>query len=118
MSIFDTVKDLVGNQGPGDADLMSHAMAMINNPETGGLQELVQQFHANGLGEVVNSWIGQGGNQPVSAEQIQQVLGPDRIAALASKLGMSPEDASAKLAQILPSVVDRMTPTGNVPTST
>lgn len=117
MSIFDVVKEFAGNEGAGDAGLMSHAMALINDPQTGGIQGLVQQFHEKGLGEVVNSWIGPGGNHPITADQIQQVLGQDRINAIASKFGMSPEDASAKLAQYLPSIVDKLTPGGSVPAS-
>jgi uncharacterized protein YidB (DUF937 family) len=114
MSIFDTVKGIMGEEAGGDtAGLMSHAMDLVNNPETGGVQGLVQQFHANGLGDVVNSWVGQGGNQPISADQIQQVLGSDKINAMASKFGISPEDASAKLAELLPSVIGKSTPAGN-----
>jgi len=45
-----------------NAGLASHAMELINNPETGGLSGLVQQFHDKGLGEIVNSWVGPGGN--------------------------------------------------------
>jgi uncharacterized protein YidB (DUF937 family) len=110
MSIFDTVKDLIGGGqgGNADADLISHATALVNNPETGGLQGLVQQFHANGLGEAVNSWVGPGGNHQITGDQIQQVLGQDRIAAVASKFGISPEDASAKLAQVLPTVIGKL----------
>jgi uncharacterized protein YidB (DUF937 family) len=115
MSIFDSVKGMMGsNAGGADAGLMSHAMEMVNSPETGGLQGLVQQFHAKGMGEMVSSWVGTGGNHPITAAQIQQVLGQDRIAAVASKFGMSPEDASAKLAQLLPNVIDKMTPHGSV----
>lgn len=112
MSIFDTVKNMLGNEAGGDAGLMSHAMDLVNNPATGGLQGLVQQFHDKGMGEAVNSWIGPGGNHPITADQIQQVLGQDKIAAVASKFGMSPADASAKLAQMLPSVIDKLTPGG------
>lgn len=123
MSIFDavkglmendTVKDMVASE-TGDSPLLSHAMELVNNPETGGVEGLVQQFHANGLGDVVNSWVGQGANRAISADQIQQVLGSDKINAIASKFGISPADASAKLAEVLPSIVNKMTPGGAVP---
>jgi uncharacterized protein YidB (DUF937 family) len=74
----------------------------------------VQQFHERGMGELVNSWIGPGGNHPITADQIQQVLGQDRINAIASKFGMSSEDVSAKMAQVLPTIVDKLTPAGTV----
>jgi len=114
MSIIDTVKGMMGSQAGADTGLMSHAMDLVNNPETGGLQGLVQQFHAKGMGDVVNSWIGTGGNHPITASQIQQVLGQERINAIASKFGMSADDASAKMAQLLPTIVDKLTPGGTV----
>jgi len=123
MSILDAVKGLMGNDTvknlveseTGNNPLVSHALDMINDPSTGGVRGLVQQFHANGLGDIVNSWVGSGANQAISADQIQQVLGSDKINAIASKFGISPEDASGKLAQILPSIIDKLTPGGAVP---
>lgn len=114
MSIIDSIKGMFSGEGGENAGLMSHALELVNNPATGGLEGLVQQFHANGLGSVVNSWIGNGANQAISADQIQKVLGQERINAIASKFGMSPEDASAKMAQVLPSVIDKLTPHGNI----
>ena len=122
MTLMDTVKgmmggssstsgiaDAVANECGAHSGLVSHAMDLVNSPETGGIQGLVQKFHANGLGDVANSWVGQGANQPVSAEAIEKVLGQDRINAIASKFGMSAEDVSAKLAQVLPCLIDRLT---------
>lgn len=122
MSLMDTVKGMmVGSSSTGNmadaiakecgthSGLVSHAMDVMNSPETGGLEGLVQKFHDHGLGDTVNSWIGQGANQPISAEQVQKVLGQDRIAAIASKFGMTSEDVSAKLAQVLPCLIDRLT---------
>lgn len=118
MSIFDSVKQMVGNEisseTGGQFGLLSHAMDLVNDPNSGGLQGLVEKFHANGLGDAVNSWVGQGGNQAISADQVKQVLGSDKINAIASKFGISPEEASGKMAQLLPSIVDKLTPGGSV----
>lgn len=123
MSIFDAakglldsdmVKNMVASECSEHPGLVSHAVEMMNDPSVGGLDGLVQKFHSNGMGEIVNSWIGPGGNRPITADQIQQVLGQDRISAIASKFGLSSEDASAKLAQVLPSIVDKLTPGGTV----
>jgi uncharacterized protein YidB (DUF937 family) len=114
MSILDNLTQMLGSQSGGETGAMGHVMALINNPETGGLQGLVQQFHSNGLGGVVNSWIGSGSNQPITAEQIQQVVGQDRLTAIAEKLGMQPDEASAKIAQFLPGMIDKLTPAGKV----
>ena len=81
----------------------------------GGLSGLVTQFQKQGLGGVVQSWIGTGANAPISAEQIQQVLGSNTVTQLAAKLGLNPQDVAQKLAQMLPQAVDKMTPAGVLP---
>lgn len=78
----------------------------------GGVSGLTEKFGQNGLGDVVGSWIGKGSNQSISAEQISQVLGSGPIADFARRLGVSPEQASATLAGLLPEAVDRLTPGG------
>jgi uncharacterized protein YidB (DUF937 family) len=105
MSIFDGV--LGGLVSAGVTSLASKFIA-----EHGGLQGLVSQFEKGGLGSVVQSWVGTGANQPIEAKQVTQVLGSDKLQALAEKFGMSSEDLSEKLAAILPEAVDKMTPNG------
>ncbi|HZU09647.1 MAG TPA: YidB family protein [Pseudacidobacterium sp.] len=117
MSLLDNVKQMVSGQAAEsgeEAGLLGHVMDMVNNPATGGLQGFIQQFHDKGLGGVVSSWIGNEENQAISAQQIEQVVGQERINAIASRLGIPPEEASAKLAQFLPSIIDRLTPGGKV----
>lgn len=80
-----------------------------------GVQGIVSQLQQQGLGETVQSWIGTGANQPISAAQIQQALGTDRINALAAKFGIDPQQLSEKLSQALPQVIDKLTPNGKVP---
>ena len=63
----------------------------------------------------MTSWVGTGQNLPISAEQIQNVLGSERVKQFAAKAGISPEVASSKLAELLPAVVDRLTPDGKAP---
>ena len=81
----------------------------------GGLQGLVQAFGRQGLGHVVASWIGTGQNLPISADQLNQVLGSEQVKAMAAKVGLSPEAASSVLAGLLPALVDKATPTGRMP---
>jgi uncharacterized protein YidB (DUF937 family) len=81
----------------------------------GGVQGLIQQFERQGFGPTVRSWVGTGANQPITADQIHQVLGSDFIQHLAAKTGVSVPELTQKLAQILPQEVDRMTPDGVVP---
>jgi len=79
------------------------------------LQGLVQSFHDNGLGGLVSSWVSTGPNPPISADQVHQVLGSDQVKALAAKAGINPDEAGAAIAQLLPSLVDKLTPNGSVP---
>ena len=83
----------------------------------GGLSGMMQQFQAQGLGETIKSWVSTGPNQPISPDQLHQAVGPDLMAQLAAKVGMTPQDLAAKLSTVLPQVVDTMTPGGVVPPS-
>jgi uncharacterized protein YidB (DUF937 family) len=115
MSFLDMVKGVVGDGAFENAGIAGHAMELVNDPRIGGVSGLVQKFHDQGLGGVAESWIGTGGNQPITAEQITSVIGEDHINAIAGKLGVPPEEASAKLAEYLPMLVDKLTPHGEVP---
>ncbi len=81
----------------------------------GGLQGLVSEFEKKGLGATVKSWVGTGPNQAISPDQVHQALGADTIAQMAAKFGLSPQDLSQKLSQILPKAVDSLTPDGTIP---
>lgn len=94
--------------------LVSSVMQMINN-QPGGLSGLVQQFHDKGLGGLVSSWVSTGQNLPISADQLQHVLGSDQVKELAAKAGISPETASSHLSQLLPMLIDKLTPNGQLP---
>ena len=88
---------------------------LANNSQHGGLGGLLDQFQRSGLGDVASSWVSTGQNLPVSAEQIGQVLGPDVLGQLARSAGMDSGAAGGALAQILPQVIDAMTPDGRLP---
>lgn len=81
----------------------------------GGVQGMVSEFQSKGLGGAVQSWIGTGENQAISADQVHQALGPDTISQLAAKLGIPQNELTAKLSQVLPQAIDHLTPNGTVP---
>ncbi len=89
-------------------------MLSENGPH-GGLGGLTEKFNQAGLGNVIGSWIGTGQNQPVSGDQLTQVLGSDAIADIASKLGLGHGEAAGALSQILPGLIDQLTPHGQAP---
>lgn len=82
----------------------------------GGLGDLLDQFNAAGKGDAASSWVGTGQNQPISADELAQVLTPEQIDFLSRRTGLSRGDLLAGLSEQLPGVVDGLTPAGRVPT--
>lgn len=96
--------------------LMQAITGMLSNDGgQGGLGGLIAKFQQAGLGDVVGSWVGSGQNQPVSGDQLTEVLGADTIAGLSEKLGVSQNEAAGQLSSILPGLIDKLTPNGSVP---
>lgn len=95
------------------ANLVRTAMQMFGNH--GGISGLLQNAQSQGLGNMVQSWIGSGANHSISADQVENLIGQDRINQLASRVGISPETAKAALSRALPAIVDKATPQGTLP---
>jgi uncharacterized protein YidB (DUF937 family) len=83
----------------------------------GGVQGIVKEFETKGLGETVKSWVSTGPNQPISPDQVHSVLGSDLLQQLAAKSGLSIDDLKQKLAHVLPTAIDKLTPGGTIPKS-
>jgi uncharacterized protein YidB (DUF937 family) len=113
MGLLDSVAGAVlGKFGGEQGGMAQVAMEMFN--QNGGLGGILDKFKEGGLGDAAASWVGKGANLPVSADQISSVLGSGAIAEMAAKFGISPETLSAQIAEHLPTVVDKMTPNGEV----
>lgn len=82
--------------------------------QSGGLQGLATKFSQSGQGNAFQSWVGVGENQPISGDQIRNVLGSEQVKGLAAKMGVDPAQASNFLAEFLPKIVDKLTPTGKI----
>jgi uncharacterized protein YidB (DUF937 family) len=80
----------------------------------GGVQGIVAQLEQQGLGSTVRSWVGTGANQAITPDQIHQAFGSDAVKQIAARLNITPEDLAAKLSQVLPQAIDKLTP-GGVP---
>src|SRR6202789_1045801 len=80
----------------------------------GGVQGVVAQLEQQGLGGTVRSWVGTGANQAITPDQIHQVFGSDTVKKLAAKVGWAPDVLAAKLSQVLPQAIDKVTPAGTV----
>lgn len=112
MGIFDGLAGGLGgllNQGGGE-NAMGALGGMLE--QHGGVGGLVQAFEKAGLGGVAQSWVSTGANQPVSPDQVTQALGSGPIAEFAQKLGIDPSEAAGHLSQLLPQMVDHLTPNG------
>src|SRR6478752_6094782 len=82
--------------------------------QSGGLQGLASKFGQSGQGNAFQSWVGMGGNQPISSDQVQNVLGSEQVNAIATKMGVDPAMVSTFLAEYLPKIVDKLTPAGKI----
>ncbi|MFT3663670.1 MAG: YidB family protein [Piscinibacter sp.] len=127
MGLLDSVIGALGQGGQdgqggggGQAALLQALLAMLLGGQQGGaggggLADLVARFQQGGLGDVIGSWVGTGQNLPVSPDQLGGVLGDDLLGQLTRSTGMNSGDLLGQLAQVLPQLVDHVTPQGQLP---
>ena len=101
-----------GGSPDGPNALMQMVAQLVSSQ--GGLAGLLQKFQAAGHGSAVDSWVGTGANQPISGDQILGALGSDQVARLAEQHGMNSQQAAHGLAQVLPAMIDKLTPAGAI----
>jgi uncharacterized protein YidB (DUF937 family) len=102
-----------GNQTQSGNLLLQLALSMLQ--QNGGLEGILGKFREGGLSQQADSWVGTGQNMNISADQLQQIFGSSTVSDLASRLGMSEQQAGSEMAQLLPEVINRLTPEGQVP---
>jgi uncharacterized protein YidB (DUF937 family) len=107
-ALLNAVIGMLGNSGGGQAGGGLGA-------SLGGLGGLMGKLDQAGLGDVAKSWVGTGANQSISPDQLGGVLGNDVVAGLAKQLGLGQGDVLGQLSQMLPQVVDKLTPNGQMP---
>ena len=112
------LSDILGGNQPtmNQAGMGQTGTQGANVGSAGGLGSLISMFEGAGLGNVVQSWIGNGPNSPVSTNDLQNVFG-DQIPGMAQKAGMNQGDFLSQLSQHLPNAVNGMTPDGQVPSN-
>lgn len=107
---------LLGNSaaqgGTSSAALLQMAMTLVQ--QNGGIGGIVQQLQRGGLGDIVTSWVGTGANRSVSPVQLEQALGSAAVTQAAATAGVDPSQAMGGLAAMLPQLIDKLTPDGNV----
>jgi uncharacterized protein YidB (DUF937 family) len=102
-----------GSSQQGQSPLAQMALQLIQ--QNGGLPGIIAKFQQAGMGQHADSWVGTGSNMPITADQLSQVLGSGSLGQLAQQFGMSQGGASSGLAQMLPQIIDKLTPTGQIP---
>jgi len=102
-----------GTGGPDPQVLMGIVAALMNNG--GGLSGILAKLQQGGLGDAAASWVGTGANQPVSADALGGALGPDLMGMIARQLGGNQQQAAGTLADLLPGLIDQLTPQGRLP---
>jgi len=124
MGLFDSlVGSVLGGGGDDKKQMLAGLVGQLLSGQSSapgapqGLGAMVQQFEKNGLGHLIGSWVGTGDNHPATPDQIHQALGPETIQHFAQQVGLGGPEVSALLAQILPQMVDKVTPNGDVPHS-
>jgi uncharacterized protein YidB (DUF937 family) len=107
-------KDSSGSTGP---DVSSPSSSSLPDPGTitGGLGGLLKQFQQAGFGDTINSWINTGPNKPVAPAQVSDALGPEIIDMLSQQTGLPRDQVASILSQVLPQIVDQLTPDGRLP---
>jgi uncharacterized protein YidB (DUF937 family) len=114
MSLLDQVTSLAGSALGGDASnagLLGNLMQLVTGSE-GGLSSLIGAFQHQGLGDVVQSWLGSGSNLPISAEQIQQVFGTEKLQQLTEGTGLNTSEVAGQLSNLLPDLVSKFSSSG------
>jgi len=105
----------LGSGGQQQSPLMQIALQLLQ--QSGGIEGVLDKFRQGGYADQADSWQSTGENKPISGNALQEVLGSGSIGQIAQQLGMSHGDAAGGLAQVLPQLIDKFTPNGQVPES-
>jgi uncharacterized protein YidB (DUF937 family) len=119
MGILDSLENsgvLKGALGQLEAAVLPVVLSeVLGNGSQGGLNAIVAKLQQAGFGDQVKSWIGNGQNLPITAEQLQQVLGSDTVKQLAARFNLPIDQLGKVLAEQLPLAVDHASPDGKLP---
>ena len=123
MALMPVVLQMMSNRGAGGgagtggglADVLGQVLGGGGRGSAGGLGGLLEQLQRAGFSEEADSWVSRGANKPISPDAMSQIFGRDGLEQISKQAGISEDDAARGLSQLLPEVVDHMTPDGGVP---
>jgi uncharacterized protein YidB (DUF937 family) len=116
MALLPIVLGMLSNRG-GSMGAAAPGMGggALGGGALGGLGGLLEQLTQHGYGQQANSWVGTGTNEPLPPQAWSKVLQPEQLSAIAQQAGISEDEARHGLSQLVPEVVDRLTPQGQLP---
>jgi uncharacterized protein YidB (DUF937 family) len=116
MGFLDTIAAALPKEqaAAGQAGLPGALRQLIEH-DSGGIGGLAERFRSAGLGQIVESWIGNGANRPVAPQEVGRALGDEQVGKMARQTGLSSSELLPLLARYLPTIVDRLTPQGKTP---
>jgi uncharacterized protein YidB (DUF937 family) len=109
------LRGMMGGQNTQDPLLQILGSLLSNGGGSGGLAGLIQQFRQAGFGQQAQSWVGRGQNMPISVEDLMQVFGPGTMQQMADRAGLDQQQFGGRMAEMLPQMVDQLTPEGELP---
>jgi uncharacterized protein YidB (DUF937 family) len=119
---MDSIKGLLGGGGGQGAsnDVMGAITGLFSGSgpignKLGGLSGILDKFNVAGMGDKVQSWLGQGDNDPLTGDEVEQALGSDTIKEMAAETGGSEQEVKSGLAGMIPGLVDKLSPDGGIP---
>jgi len=114
MDLLKMGQQLLGDKLGDNAGGMMEALSGLTSGEGLDIGGIMEKVKANGMGEQLESWLGDGENQPVSAEQVKGLIGEDGINQAAEKLGVDADTAASQLSDVLPNLLDKASAGGNL----
>lgn len=82
---------------------------------SGGIGNVLQRVNQHGYGDHANSWVGTGANEPLPPQAARQLLGQEELSNLSGQLGVGQDEVAHGFSEILPEVVDQLSPGGQLP---
>ena len=114
MDLLKMGQQLLGDKLGDNAGGMMDALSGLTSGEGLDLGGIMEKMKAGGLGDQVDSWLGDGENQEMSADQVKNAFGAEEMSNVASKLGVDADSAASQLSQVLPGLMDKASSGGNL----
>lgn len=117
MDVMDIAKMALAQKLGGNSSGITSALSgLLGASSKGGLDlgSLIGGLQEKGLGDVADSWLGDGDNAPISADQVKNLLGGDKITTAAQQLGTDEGSLLDGLKEVLPQMVDKSSSGGSL----